>query len=65
MFRECLANDIVPFVVRDDMKAYYYRGLSKYDEEPGWLLDTCRSFQDDFVARFLPLVPHAKPPRAG
>ena len=65
MFRECLANDIVPFVVRDDMKAYYYRGLSRYDEEPEWLLDTCRSFQDDFVARFLPLVPHVKPPRAG
>lgn len=58
MFRECLRNDVVPFVVRDDQKQFYYRGLANYEEEPGWLLDTCRSFQDDFEAYFLPLVPH-------
>ena len=65
MFRECLVNDIVPFIVRDDTKAYYYRGLANYDDEPGWLLDTCRSFQDDFVARFLPLVPHVEATEIG
>lgn len=58
MFKECLRGGIVPFIVRDDMKQFYYRGLANYEEEPGWLLDTCRSFQDDFQARFLPLVPH-------
>ena len=39
-------------------KRFYYRGLANYEDEPGWLLDTCRAFQDDFAARFLPLVPH-------
>ncbi|MDE8702897.1 Fic family protein [Adlercreutzia equolifaciens] len=58
MFKECLRIGIVPFIVRDDMKQFYYRGLANYGEEPGWLLDTCRSFQDDFQVRFLPLVPH-------
>lgn len=58
MFRECLRSSIVPFIVRDDRKQFYYRGLANYEDEPGWLLDTCRSFQDDFAARFLPLVPH-------
>lgn len=57
MFKECLRNDIVPFIVADDKKQFYYRGLANYEEEPGWLLDTCRSFQDDYRARFLPLVP--------
>lgn len=58
MFRECLRSDVMPFIVGDAMKQFYYRGLANYEDEPGWLLDTCRSFQDDFVARFLPLVPH-------
>ena len=58
MFRECLRSDVTPFIVGDAMKQFYYRGLANYEDEPGWLLDTCRSFQDDFVARFLPLVPH-------
>lgn len=58
MFRECLRSDVLPFVVRDDMKQFYYRGLANYEDEPGWLLDTCRTFQDDFASRYLPLVPH-------
>lgn len=60
MFKECLRNGIVPFIVADGKKQFYYRGLSNYEEEPGWLLDTCRSFQDDYRARFLPLVPHVE-----
>lgn len=60
MFKECLRNGVLPFIVADDKKQSYYRGLSNYEEEPGWLLDTCRSFQDDYKARFLPLVPHVR-----
>ena len=65
MFRECLVHDILPFIVQDDMKQFYYRGLARYEEEHGWLIDTCRSFQDVFEVRFMPLVPHVAPPRRG
>ena len=58
LFKECLRNGVLPFIVADDRKHFYYRGLANYEDEPGWLLDTCRAFQDDFAARFLPLVPH-------
>ena len=58
LFKECLRNGVLPFIVPDDKKRFYYRGLANYEDEPGWLLDTCRAFQDDFAARFLPLVPH-------
>lgn len=50
MFKECLANGIVPFIIEDGMKGYYYRGLSQWDEERGFLLDTCLSAQDRFKA---------------
>ncbi|MDO4443503.1 MAG: Fic family protein [Slackia sp.] len=46
MFKECLANGIVPFVVADDMKFFYYRGLAEWDGERGFLLETCRAAQD-------------------
>ena len=52
MFKECLASDIVPFVVFDDMKAFYYRGLSEWDVERGYLLDTLRSAQDKMCEVF-------------
>ena len=48
MFKECLANGIVPFIITDEMKAYYYRGLSEWDTERGYLVDTCLSAQDRF-----------------
>lgn len=48
MLKECLANGIVPFVIGDDMKLYYYRGLSEWDREPGFLTDTCLAGQDRF-----------------
>ena len=57
MFRSCLVADVLPFIVADDQKLFYLRGLANYAEERGWLLDTCRSFQDRFAAEFLPLVP--------
>ena len=47
MFRECLRNDIVPFIITEELKMYYYRGLEKWDEERGWLRDTCLTAQDD------------------
>ena len=48
VFKECLANRIVPFVIVDDMKAFYYRGLEQWDAERGYLTDTCLAAQDRF-----------------
>ena len=50
MFKECLANGIVPFIISDDMKAFYYRGLAEWDDEQGFLADTCLAAQDRFAA---------------
>lgn len=50
MFKECLANGIVPFIIADDMKAFYYRGLAEWDTEKGFLVDTCLAAQDRFKA---------------
>lgn len=52
IFKECLKNNIVPFVITEDLKMFYHRGLSKWDEEKGWLKDTCLSGQD-IVKRYL------------
>jgi Fic family protein len=57
MFEQCLQNDILPFIVLDDQKAYYYRGLQNYKTEKDWLLDTCRSFQDDYHKRYRKYIP--------
>lgn len=48
MFKECLANGAVPFIIADDMKTLYYRGLSEWDCEKGFLTDTCLAAQDRF-----------------
>lgn len=50
MFKECLANGLVPFIIADDMKAFYYRGLSEWSYEKGFLTDTCLAAQDRFKA---------------
>ena len=50
LFKECLANGIVPFIISDDMKAFYYHGLSEWDSEKGYLTDTCLAAQDRFKA---------------
>ena len=50
MFKECLANDVVPFIITDGMKAFYYRGLAEWDNEKGFLIDTCLAAQDSFRA---------------
>ena len=50
MFKECLANGVVPFIIEDQMKAFYYRGLAEWDDERGFLMDTCLAAQDRFGA---------------
>ena len=46
MFRECLKNDIMPFIVLDNDKPYYMRGLKNYKEDKMFLIDTIRYEQD-------------------
>ena len=48
MFKECLKNNIVPFIIDENLKMFYYRGLDKWRMEKGYLLDTCLSAQDKF-----------------
>ena len=50
MFKECMANGIVPFIITDQNKMFYYRGLQNWGKINGYLLDTCLSAQDDFKA---------------
>lgn len=45
-FKECLKNNLVPFIIFDDKKVFYYRGLKNWDQEHGWLMDTCLEGQD-------------------
>ena len=46
--KECLRFDIVPFLIEDTKKHYYYRGLAEWNNETGWLTDTCLDGQDTF-----------------
>ena len=46
--KECLRHDIVPFLVEDSKKMFYYRGLSEWEAEKGYLIDTCLDGQDTF-----------------
>ena len=48
LFKECLRNNIVPFIIDEDLKLFYYRGLSEWTRERGYLLDTCLTAQDKF-----------------
>jgi len=48
MFKECLKNKIMPFIILNDDKQYYLRGLKEYDKEKGYLIDTCLKSQDDY-----------------
>lgn len=56
MFKECLKHSIIPFIIQNDIKQYYYRGLSEFENEKGFLIDTCLSAQDKYkemVEKFL------------
>ena len=46
--KECLRFNIVPFLIEDSKKTFYYRGLSEWETEKGWLTDTCLDGQDTF-----------------
>ena len=48
MFKECLANNIVPFIIEDDLKQFYYRGLQQWPNVKEYLLDTCLTAQDHY-----------------
>ena len=47
--KECLRHNIVPFIIEDEKKSYYYRGLLEWKNEKGWLTDTCLDGQDTFI----------------
>lgn len=46
LFKECLANGIVPFIITEELKLFYYRGLREWGEVNGYLTDTCLTAQD-------------------
>ncbi len=48
LFKECLKNDIIPFIIDDEVKLFYYRGLREWPSERGYLRDTCVAAQDKF-----------------
>ena len=48
MFKECLNNNIVPFVIKEEHRWFYYRGLREWDNEKGFLMETCLAAQDEF-----------------
>lgn len=50
MFKECLSNNIVPFIIDEDLKWFYYRGLQEWDHVKEYLRDTCLSAQDKYRA---------------
>ena len=45
MFKECLANNVVPFIIDDDLKLFYYRGLREWPQVKEYLMDTCLTAQ--------------------
>ena len=57
--KECLRHNIIPFIIEDSKKNFYYRGLSEWHSEKGWLTDTCLDGQDTFI-RLLDMldIPH-------
>lgn len=59
VLKECLKNNIIPFIIEDSKKSFYYRGLSEWRSEEGWLVDACLDGQDTFV-RLLDMldIPH-------
>ena len=57
--KECLRHNIIPFIIEDSKKNFYYRGLNEWRNEKGWLTDTCQDGQDTFI-RLLDMldIPH-------
>ena len=51
MFKECLKNNIIPLIILDKDKLFYYRGINMYQtkKEKGYLIDTCLNAQDQYI----------------
>ena len=49
MFKECLKNNIIPFIIDEEHKLFYYRGLKNYKEDKAYLIETCLSAQDRYI----------------
>jgi Fic family protein len=47
--KECLHHNVIPFIIEDEKKNYYYRGLAEWSDEKGWLTETCLDGQDIFI----------------
>jgi Fic family protein len=62
MFKECLANGVLPYIIGHEHKLFYYRGLKEFSNEKGYLLDTCRSAQDEYKKHVAYFFPHLVPP---
>ncbi|MDD4516807.1 DNA-binding protein [Massilibacteroides sp.] len=50
MLKECLANNLTPFIIDEDLKWFYYRGLQEWEKAHGYLIDTCLTAQDKYKA---------------
>ena len=50
LFKECLRSGVVPFIITDELRMFYYRGLSEWERERGYLRDTCLTAQDRLKA---------------
>ena len=50
MFKECLKYNIIPFIIEENLKLFYYRGLKEWYNEKGYLTDTCLTAQDKYKA---------------
>ncbi len=57
MFKECLINQVIPFIIQDELKLFYYRGLQNYRREKGYLMDTCLNAQDIYKETIKALLP--------
>lgn len=56
MFKECLRSGLTPFIITDDLREFYLRGIREWGKVDGYLSDTCGHAQDVFAAEYLPLA---------
>lgn len=56
LFKECLRRGVIPFIIADAKKAFYYRGLREYERNPEYLEETCGEAQDQYVVMCCQLV---------
>ncbi len=49
LFKECLLNGHIPFIITEDLRLFYYRGLKEWNHERGYLRDICLTAQDNYI----------------